>query len=65
VDNTKENTKWKSIEYVIQTPYLYDNSTKYTIPTAFDAIQHSKIVWRYVKNNNDPNSNIFIRQVTP
>lgn len=61
------DTKWKSIEYVIQTPYLYDNALQSTIPTAWDAIQpkHSKIVWRYVKNNNDPNSNIFIRQVTP
>jgi 4-amino-4-deoxy-L-arabinose transferase-like glycosyltransferase len=50
---------WKSIQYVVETPYMYDNET-YSTRAIMD---HSKVLWSYGTGN--PNSTIFIRKVTP
>jgi 4-amino-4-deoxy-L-arabinose transferase-like glycosyltransferase len=50
---------WKSIEYVIETPYMYDNETCSTSMM----MQHSKVLWSY--GTGKPDSTIFIRKVVP
>jgi 4-amino-4-deoxy-L-arabinose transferase-like glycosyltransferase len=57
------DTKWKSITYVFETPYLYDNATEGAIPIAYDALQHSKVVWSY--GTGGPNVELQIRKVIP
>jgi hypothetical protein len=55
--------KWKAITYVIETPYMWENATAGTIPIAFDALNHSKVVWSY--GTGGPDSEIEIRKVIP
>ena len=63
------DTDWKSINYVIETPYMYENASQAGIPIAYDALNHSKVVWYYGRFN--PNStagkesDIEIRKVIP
>jgi 4-amino-4-deoxy-L-arabinose transferase-like glycosyltransferase len=56
---------WKSIQYVIETPYMWENAPN--VPNAPDStynlIHHSKVLWKY--GNGKPGSTIFIRKVTP
>jgi 4-amino-4-deoxy-L-arabinose transferase-like glycosyltransferase len=47
-----EANKWKSIQWVIQTPYMYQNqycqapvTTKCSTYTTYEILQHSKVVW--------------------
>lgn len=55
--------KWKDITYVFETPYVWENATKSGIPIAYEAIQHSKVVWSY--GTGGPNSELEIRKVIP
>jgi 4-amino-4-deoxy-L-arabinose transferase-like glycosyltransferase len=50
---------WKAVQYVVETPYMYDNETYSTRLM----MNHSKVLWSY--GTGDPNSTIFIRKVTP
>jgi hypothetical protein len=57
--NDKFGNGWKFIQYVVETPYMYNNqsySTKLLLT-------HSKVLWEY--GTGDPTSTIFIRKVTP
>jgi hypothetical protein len=71
-----EQNKWESIQYVIQTPYMWENAACPTPVT--DAcstyttemlLQHSKVVWYY--GSYPPNSlkgqesDVEVRQVVP
>lgn len=55
--------KWKDITYVFETPYLWENATATGIPTVYQALQHSKVVWSY--GTGGPNSELEIRKVIP
>jgi 4-amino-4-deoxy-L-arabinose transferase-like glycosyltransferase len=55
--------KWKDLTYIVETPYMYDNATASGIPTVFQALQHSKVVWSY--GTGGPTSELEIRKVTP
>ncbi len=58
------NEKWKDITYVFETPYLWENATKANIPIAYQALQHSKIVWHY-GSGGPQNNELEIRKVIP
>ena len=55
--------KWKDITYVFETPYLWENATKGGIPTVYEALQHSKVVWHY--GTGGPKTELEIRKVIP
>jgi 4-amino-4-deoxy-L-arabinose transferase-like glycosyltransferase len=61
--NGTTDTKWKSITYIFETPYLYDNATNTGIPIVYQALQHSKVVWSY--GTGGPTSELQIRKVIP
>jgi 4-amino-4-deoxy-L-arabinose transferase-like glycosyltransferase len=62
-----EANKWKSIQYVIQTPYMWENADQSY--TTEKLLRNSKVVWYY--GNYPPNSisgdesDVEIRQVIP
>ncbi len=56
-------TQWKSITYIFETPYMFDNATEGGIPIAYEALQHSKVVWSY--GTGGPASELEIRKVIP
>jgi 4-amino-4-deoxy-L-arabinose transferase-like glycosyltransferase len=62
-----EANKWKSIQYVIQTPYMWENANQSY--TTEKLLQNSKVVWYY--GNYPPNSiagdesDVEVRQVIP
>jgi hypothetical protein len=62
---TNYGAGWKSIQYVIQTPYMYENAAK--VPGApnstWNLLNHSKVLWQY--GNGNENSTIFVLKVTP
>jgi 4-amino-4-deoxy-L-arabinose transferase-like glycosyltransferase len=72
-----EADKWKSIQYVIETPYMYDNDscpgTTLTIAcstyTTQMLLRHSKVVWYYgpypPNTKNGQNSDVEVRKVVP
>jgi 4-amino-4-deoxy-L-arabinose transferase-like glycosyltransferase len=55
--------KAKSIEYVVETPYMWENATKFGMPIAFDVLNDSKVIWSY--GTGGPNNEIEIRKVIP
>jgi 4-amino-4-deoxy-L-arabinose transferase-like glycosyltransferase len=55
--------KWKSIQYVVETPYMWQNATKFGMPIAYEVLNNSKVVWHY--GSGGPNSEIEIRKVIP
>jgi 4-amino-4-deoxy-L-arabinose transferase-like glycosyltransferase len=50
---------WKSIQYMVVTPYMYENQTCSTGLM----IKHSKVLWSY--GTGDPYSTLTIRKVIP
>jgi 4-amino-4-deoxy-L-arabinose transferase-like glycosyltransferase len=62
--NKTTDTKWKSLTYIVETPYMYDNATEYSaLPTVYEALQHSKVIW--TSGPGGVNSAIEIRKVIP
>jgi 4-amino-4-deoxy-L-arabinose transferase-like glycosyltransferase len=71
-----EQNKWKSIQYVIETPYMWENAacpppvtdTCSTYTTEM-LLQHSKVVWYYgnypPNTTKGQNSDVEVRQVIP
>jgi len=55
--------KWKDIQYVISTPYMWENATKYGMPIAYELLNHSKVLWQY--GTGDIRTTIQIRKVIP
>jgi 4-amino-4-deoxy-L-arabinose transferase-like glycosyltransferase len=55
--------KAKSIEYVIETPYMWQNATKFGMPIAYAVLNDSKVIWSY--GSGGPNNEIEIRKVIP
>jgi len=55
--------KWKAIQYVISTPYMWENATASAIPDAFELLNHSKVLWQYGTGNVQ--TTIQIRKVIP
>jgi 4-amino-4-deoxy-L-arabinose transferase-like glycosyltransferase len=71
-----EQNKWESIQYVIQTPYMWENAACPTpvtdacsTYTTYTLLQHSKVVWYYgsypPKSLKGEESDVEIRQVIP
>jgi len=73
-----EADKWKSIQWVIETPYMWQNancgpevniSDTCSTYTTVQLLRHSKVVWyygRYAPNSvKGQNSDVEIREVTP
>jgi 4-amino-4-deoxy-L-arabinose transferase-like glycosyltransferase len=56
-----EADKWKGIQWVIETPYMYANEGG--IPTVKALLSHSEVVWSY--GSGGPTSEIEIRKVIP
>jgi hypothetical protein len=56
---------WKSIQYVVQTPYMWENAKK--VPNSpnstWNLLNHSKVLWKYGSGQQD--STIFILKITP
>ena len=62
-----EANKWKSIQYVIETPYMWENATQSY--TTEKLLQNSKVVWYYgsfaPNSIAGQNSDVEIRKVIP
>jgi len=56
---------WKSIQYVVETPYMWENAPKVpgTPNSTWNLINHSKVLWKY--GNGNAKSTIFVLKVTP
>jgi hypothetical protein len=62
-----EQNKWKSIQYVIETPYMWQNAKQSY--TTEKLLQNSKVVWYYGSYSPNSvagqNSDVEIRRVVP
>jgi 4-amino-4-deoxy-L-arabinose transferase-like glycosyltransferase len=71
-----EANKWKSIQWVVETPYMFDNqycpppvTDKCSTYTTYMLLQHSKVVWYYGRydpnSTKGQNSDVEVRKVIP
>ncbi len=56
-----EADKWKGIQYVISTPYMWDNESG--IPTVKSLLEHSKVIWSY--GSGGAANEVQVRKVIP
>ena len=60
-----EADKWKDIQWVVETPYMWENAPNNTPSsyTTYMILNHSKVVWSY--GTGGPDNEIQIRKVIP